>query len=485
MENLKNRAVAVSALVVWLAALLCGPVVRAQAKPRPIVLKGAILIDGTGRPAIENSVLIVEGDKIRAVGKAESTSIPKDADVRDVTGKTIMPALINLHGHPGLTSNGVDGVDGAYTQENVQWILDKYLSYGVATVASFGQDGDLVYKLRDAQHAGSMGGARLFTAGQGFAEVSDKPNPTDVRYRPKTPEEARADVRALATRHPDYMKMWVDDYLGRSVKMQPAIYSAIIDEAHRHNIRVFAHEFYLADAKALLAAGLDGFAHSIRDQPVDNDLIQAMKARNVFLIPTLVRDEVLFIYADGDRWVSDPFFLAGLTPAALTMIRGPELAAKIRKDPDLPKYRAGLEMAEKNLKTLSDAGVRIAFGTDSGLPTRFAGFFEHRELQLMVEAGLTPMQAITAATGTNAEILKGGKQFGTLQPARQADFLVLDANPLEDIHNTEKLSPCGKQAKQCRPSPQRPLLQTKLKACGKRSLRKLRWTCRAASASDG
>jgi len=437
---MKSSAVAVGTLVVSLAAFVYCPVVRAQAKPRPIVLKGAILIDGTGRPAIENSVLIVEGDKIRAVGKAETTSIPKDADVRDVTGKTIMPALINLHGHPGLTTNGVDGVNGVYSAENVQWILDKYLSYGVETVASFGQDGDLVYKLRDAQHAGTMGGARLFTAGQGFAELSDRPNPTDVRYRPKTPEEARADVRALAAHHPDYIKMWVDDYLGHGIKMQPAVYSAIIDEAHRNHIRVFAHEFYLADAKALLAAGLDGFAHSIRDQPVDNELIQSMKARNVFLIPTLVRDEVLFIYADGDKWVNDPFFQAGLTPAALTMIRGPELAAKIRKDPDLPKYRAGLEMAERNLKTLSDAGVKIAFGTDSGLPTRFAGFFEHRELQLMVEAGLTPMQAITAATGTNAEILRGGKQFGTLQPGRQADFLVLDANPLDDIHNTEKLS---------------------------------------------
>ena len=433
-----NRPSIFKILVTVLAIFVSSPYSRAQTKPRPIVLKGATLIDGTGRPPIENSALIIEDKKILAVGRADFTRIPKDADVRDVTGKTIMPALINLHGHPGLTTNGVDGVNGVYTEDNVRWILEKYLSYGVATVASFGQDGDLIYKLRDEQHAGVMGGARIFTAGQGFAEVSERPNPTDVRYRPKTAEEARADVRALAAHHPDYIKMWVDDYLGRSVKMQPAIYTAIIDEAHRQHIRVFAHEFYLADAKALLAAGLDGFAHSIRDQPVDNELIQAMKARNVFLIPTLVRDEVLFIYADGDKWLEDPFFLAGLTPAALTTVRSPELAAKIRKDPDLAKYRAGLEMAEKNLKTLSDAGVRIAFGTDSGLPTRFAGFFEHRELQLMVEAGLTPMQAITAATGTNAEILKGDKQFGTLQPGRQADFLVLDANPLNDIHNTEE-----------------------------------------------
>jgi imidazolonepropionase-like amidohydrolase len=122
------------------------------------------------------------------------------------------------------------------------------------------------------------------------------------------------------------------------------------------------------------------------------------------------------------------------------LVRGPENVEKGRKDPDIAKYRAGLEMAKKNLKTLSDAGVKIGFGTDSGIPTRFPGYFEHRELQLMVEAGLTPMQAIMAATATNADILGGAKQFGTLQSGRRADFLVLDANPLDDIHNTEKLS---------------------------------------------
>jgi imidazolonepropionase-like amidohydrolase len=232
----------------------------------------------------------------------------------------------------------------------------------------------------------------------------------------------------------------VDDGLGHGTKMKPEIYRAIIDEAHKQHIRVFAHEFYLADAKSLLAAGLDGFAHSIRDQPVDNELISAMKSRNIFLIPTLVRDEVLFAYADNVKWLGDPFFQAGYDPAALAFVRNPQYLDKLRQDPDIARYRAGLEMAKKNLKTLSDAGVKIAFGTDSGIPTRFPGYLEHRELQLMVEAGLTPMKAIVAATATNAEILGGAKQFGTLQAGRAADFLVLDANPLDDIHNSEKLS---------------------------------------------
>jgi len=435
-----NRSYTLVILGIVLAIFSACPRIGAQAKAQQIVLKGARLIDGTGRPAIENSVLVIEGDHLAAAGKAGSVSIPKDADVRDVSGKTIMPALINLHGHLGLSSNGADSVAGHYTEDNVVKQLNKYLSYGVGTVASLGQDEDTIYKIRDAQRAGTLGGARLFAAGRGFLEYTGRTNPTDVRYRPQNPDEARGDVRELAAHHPDFLKMWVDDGLGHGTKIQPAIYQAIIDEAHKQHIRVFAHEFYLSDAKALLAAGLDGFAHSIRDQPVDNDLIKTMKARGVFLIPTLVRDEVLFAYADNLKWLDDPFFRAGFEPGALAFVRSPENVEKGRKDPDIAKYRAGLEMGKKNLKTLSDAGVKIAFGTDSGIPTRFPGYFEHRELQLMVEAGLSPMKAIVAATGTNAEILGGASQFGTLQAGRRADFLVLDANPLDDIHNTEKLS---------------------------------------------
>src|SRR6202049_2692121 len=365
-----DRSYAWVILGIFLSLFVTYPRAGAQSNARQSVLREARLIDGTGRPAIENSVLVIEGDHIVAAGKAGTVSIPKETDVKDVSGKTIMPTLINLHGHLGLSANGADSVAGHYTEENVLKQLNKYLSYGVATVASLGEDEDEIYKIRDAQRAGTLGGARLYTAGRGFLEYTGKANPTDHRYRPQTPEEARADVRELAAHHPDYVKMWVDDGLGHGTKMQPAIYQAIIDEAHKQHIRVFSHEFYLNDAKSLLAAGVDGFAHSIRDQPVDDDVIKAMKARGVFLIPTLVRDEVLFAYADNLKWLNDPFFVAGLDPAALAIIRGPEIAEKGRKDPDIAKYRAGLEMGKKNMKTLSDAGVKIAFGTDSGIPDR-------------------------------------------------------------------------------------------------------------------
>src|SRR6266852_4264635 len=216
-----NRLYTLVILGIVLAIFSACPRIGAQAKAQQIVLKGARLIDGTGRPAIENSVLVIEGDHLVAAGKAGTVSIPKDADVRDVSGKTIIPALINLHGHLGLSSNGADSVAGHYTQEIVVKQLNKYLSYGVGTVASFGQDEDPIYSVRDGQRAGTVGGARVFTAGHGFVEYTGKSNPADHRYRPQNPEEARADVRELAAFHPDYMKMWVDDNLGHGTKIQP------------------------------------------------------------------------------------------------------------------------------------------------------------------------------------------------------------------------------------------------------------------------
>lgn len=220
---------------------LCG-LLGAQTTTRPIVLKGAILIDGTGQPPVKDSVLVIERDEISAAGKSGSVRIPKDADVRDVSGKVIMPTLVALHAHLGLSINGVDSAGGNYSEENVIRQLNKYLAYGVGTVASMGEDGDLVYKLRDEQHEGNLSGARLYTAGRGFAY--GPANPVDRRYHPKTADEARADVRELAAHHPDYVKMWVDDDLGHNSKLPPDIYQAIIDEAHRHQLRVFAHVFY-------------------------------------------------------------------------------------------------------------------------------------------------------------------------------------------------------------------------------------------------
>jgi imidazolonepropionase-like amidohydrolase len=374
------------------------------------------------------------------VGGKNSVKIPPDARQVDVTGKTLMPALVDLHTHLGQTVNGLDAAADGYSEENLRSQLAHLLAYGVGTIAVMGTDRDLIYTLRKEQQAGKLPGARFYTAGRGFGTKGGIPGGAGAAwdvYRPETGEQARVDVRELAGMHPSYVKMWVDDSYGRVPKMSPEVYRAIIDEAHRHQLRVLAHVYYLADAKSLLAAGVDGLAHSVRDLPVDAELISALKARNVIYLPTLVRDESTFAYADPPVWLGDSFFQMGLVPAVLEKLQSSAFQQHAAADRDLARNRASLAMAEKNLLTLYQAGVRVGFGTDAGMPGRFLGYFEHRELQLMVEAGLTPMQAIVCATHNAANFLS--HDFGTLQPGQRADVLVLDANPLEDIRNTEKI----------------------------------------------
>ena len=429
-------------LLSLLVLLLLSGLATARPASNVVVVRGARLMDGTRQPPIEDAVVVIEGGRIRAVGESGAVRIPKDAKQFDLRGKTLMPALIDLHTHLGQTRNGLEAAPGSYTTENIRAQLEKLVAYGVGTVVCLGTDEDPIYELRDEQRAGKLPGARFLTAGRGFGLVGGFPPGAGItdRYRPQTPEQAQAQVRELAAHHPDFVKMWVDDDFGRLPKMRPEIYRAIIAEAHRHKLRVVAHVFYLADAKALVEAGVDALGHSVRDLPVDRELIEALKARGVIYIPTLVRDESTFAYADGPEWLRDPFFQAGLAPTVLATLESAPFREKFAANPDLARYRAALEMGKRNLKTLIDAGVRIGLGTDAGPPLRFQGYFEHRELQLMVESGLSPMQAIVTATGQAGKFLGRAYRVGTLEPGQQADFLVLDANPLENIRNTEKLA---------------------------------------------
>ncbi len=406
-----------------------------------VVLQGARLIDGTGKAPLENAVVVVDGGRIAAVGAAGKVKVPQGARVVDVSGRTIMPGLINAHGHVGLVVGGQNKADG-YTKENVQAQLARYEQYGVTSVLSLGLNRDLGYEVRDQQRSGAIPGASLFTAGRGIG-VPDGAPPVPVApdqvYRPKNAEEAAAEVRETASHHPDYLKLWVDDVYGKFPKMDPKVFKAAISEAHKNKIKVASHVFYLADAKALIGDGVDALAHSIRDQPVDAALVAQMKKRGTFYVATLSVDESAFALVDEPALLDDPFLAGALAPEVMQRFRTPEYRDKVNADPNLPRIRAALGNGMKNVKALQDAGVNIAFGTDSGAnPVRIAGWAEHRELELLVRAGLTPMAALVAATRGSAKML-GAQDRGTLEKGKRADFLVLAANPLDDIRNTRKL----------------------------------------------
>jgi imidazolonepropionase-like amidohydrolase len=384
---------------------------------------GARVIDGTDRAPIDNGIIVVRDGRIVSVGPSAQASVPAGAERVSLAGKTVIPGVINAHGHVG---NTVGLKQGVYSAENVQRDLRTYAAYGVTTVFSLGDDQEAGFKARDSQRTPTLDRARLFVAGPVLA--------------PKSPEEARRLVDEDASLKVDIVKIRVDDNLGTTTKMSPDIYRAVIDEAHRKGLRAAVHLFYLDDAKGVLEAGADFIAHSIRDKEVDEQLIGMLKARDVCVCPTLTREVSTFVYESTPAWFSDPLFLKYADPKTVDQLKEPARQEQMRNSRAAQQYKAALDVASRNLKKLSGAGVRIAMGTDTGPPARFQGYFELMELELMAKAGLTPRQLLTAATRDAARCQKLDTELGTLEPGKWADFVALDGDPLADVANTRRIN---------------------------------------------
>jgi len=424
-----------------LAAIGAGLIARAQQPAQAVLLRNARLIDGTGAAPREHVSILLRDGRIAAVGGTEMAA-PKGVEVRDLAGKTVMPGLISAHSHLGLLVDDAESSGTAYTRENVTAQLKQFERYGVTTIMSLGVNRDLVYELKEEQRGGRLGGATIFTAGRGIGVPGGAPGlpaAPDQIYRPATVEEARKDVDELAAHHADIVKIWVDKVHGTVPEMNPEIYKAVIDESHKKHLRVAAHEYALEDAKRLVADGVDVLAHSVRDDVVDDAFVQSMKQGGVWYVPTFTVDESFFIYAERPSFVQTSFFQEAAGPKLTAKLEAQEYAEKVNRDPQTEQHRKDFAIAQQNLKKLFDGGVHVGFGTDSGaLPGRIPGFAEHRELELMVGAGLTPMQAISAATGENAKLLHAADR-GTIAVGERADLLILDADPLTDIRNTQKI----------------------------------------------
>ncbi|MBB3104761.1 amidohydrolase family protein [Azomonas macrocytogenes] len=426
-----------------LSLLTAGLLSAFAAQAGTVALQHARVIDGKGGAPLENTTVLIEDNLIVAVDTDEQAKLPKDARIIDLSGKTVLPGLISDHSHLGM----IDGLTAGpqnFTRSNIERQLRQFQRYGVTTVTSLGLNGPLFQTLRAEAHAGILPGADTFGADRGIGVPEGAPPMNvgpDQLYRPTTPEEARAAVREMATRKPDLLKVWVDDFHHTLAhKMKPEIYTAVIDEAHQKGLRVAAHVYYLDDAKRLVAAGADILAHGVRDLPVDDELITLMKEKGTWYISTLDLDEAFYVYAEQPEWMKSVFFRNTLQPTLAAQFDDPAWRAKVLADPQKVKVdKASLQTNLDNLKRLYDAGVKIGFGTDSGaMPLRIPGFAEHRELQLIVQAGLTPLQALTLAT-QNAAALLGLDDRGTLAPGKRADLIVVDGDPVQDIRQLEKI----------------------------------------------
>ena len=436
MQWARRRAAAVFAagMLAFAAALPAQPGPGAGGS---VVLTGARVIDGTGRPPLERAVMVVRDGRVQAVGPAAGVPVPDGAARIDATGKTIIPGLITAHAHLN------DGDEALPLRKRLLAQLRTYAAFGVTTVQTLGdgrsrahrahaprlpypwQVGEESVRVRDAQADGDLlDRARLFPSG---------PNVVGV-----TEAEARAGVDEIAELGVNVVKTRLDD---RPDDMAPAVYRALIDQAHRRGLRVAAHAVTLEDARGLADAGVDAIVHSVRDRDVDAELIAALTGRDIGYVPTLTRTLSLFLYETTPAFFGDAFFLRGgdAYRAEMERVRDPELQARVRGSAQAAAARRVLAQAQRNLKLLADGGVTVAMGTDSGTQLgRWQGWFEHVELELMVEAGLRPLQALVAATGSAARVM-GLDELGTLEPGKWADFVVLDADPLADIRNTRRI----------------------------------------------
>ena len=431
--------------IVRVLSLACLSVIAAQAQQQPTILHNASLVDGTGAPARPHVDILMHKGVIQHIGPA-FTKPPKGANVVECTGKTVIPGLISAHSHVGILLNNADPSPNAYTAENVTAALNQFERYGVTTIVSLGLNRDLVYELRDQQRDGKLGGATILTAGRGIGVPNGAPGlnvAPDQIYRPATPDEARRNVDELASHRADLVKLWLDSGHGKIPPMSPDIYTAILDEAHKHHLKVAAHVYAVNDARSLVNATVDILAHSVRDEPVGPAFIQSLLQHNTWYIPTLALDESFYLYAATPNVMQSAFFQEAAGHALLAKLQAPDYASKTLAADQTAQAQKDHDMAMKNVKVIYDAGVSVAFGTDSGAVIgRIPGFSEHRELEDLVAAGLTPLQAITLATGQTGRLihtLNPRLNVGLIQPDYSADLIILSGDPLMDIRNTRRI----------------------------------------------
>ena len=427
----------------FLAAMLAAAAAFPAAAQTPpaggvSLFEGARLIIGDGSAPIEDSAFVVANNRIADVGRRGQLAVPAGALRVDLSGKTVMPAIVDAHGHPGF----LDAVTGKlskanFTRENYIDDLQRYAYHGVAATISTGTDiGDLAYRLRDEMIPNA---ALIRTVGRGLAYPGSGPFDelrNDVPYAVTSVAEARDAVRDIAPHKPDFVKIWVDSRNGTRQKLTPDMFGAAADEAHRLGLRAIAHVFDLADAKLLIKAGVEGFMHSVRDQEVDDEFIRLAKEHDIWITPNLGGiNRASLIRANGTpAWFDEPLVSETIAPAlirerAQTYERRRLTAAAAPR----PPYDA------INTRKLHAAGVREVLGSDTaGDGNRWIGLQTLLEFDNMVAAGFTPMETIVAATRDSAQVLRLDG-LGMVAPGKSADFIILNANPLDDIANMRKI----------------------------------------------
>ena len=414
------HGIAAPLLVLTLAG--CAPA-DAPSPDRVVAFTGMRLIDGLGGAPVDDAAMVVRDGRIEAVGPAAGMEIPEGAEQIDLSGRHVVPGLINTHGHVGRSA--VVGLEREAADEAVRDELRLYAAYGVTTVNSLGGGVEPSMRVRDAQRDNpGLNYARLLMSGPVLTG--------------STPDEVRAQIEENSRLIPDWLKLRVDDNLGSSTKMPPEAYRTAIGEAHAMGLRLASHMFYLEDAKNLLRSGSDFLAHSVRDTNIDQEFVDLVMETGVCYCPTLTREVSTFVYRERPVFFDDPFFTRYANAEEVATLLDEERMNSVRESRSAALYEEALAVALGNVKAAVDAGIIVAMGTDTGPFGRFQGYFEHMEMELMAAAGLSPSQILASATGDAAACLELD-DVGTLEAGKWADFVVVSDDPLADIMNLRSI----------------------------------------------
>jgi len=416
----------------------------AYSQANAVLYDGARLIIGDRSPLIENGAFVVQNGRITAIGRKGSVRAPAGAARVDLTGKTVMPAMNNVHlhaGYEGYTSWSVDN----HTQENVLDHLEREAFYGVGTAMTMGdQPSAFAIKFQQDQLAGKFPPAARFFFAAGLAPPGGGPDsllitgttPLHAVYEVSTGEEARAAIRKIAALKINQIKFWVDNRdntRGSRKKMAPDVYTPLIEEAHKHGMLVHAHATNLQDQKGVVKAGVDVLVHTLANERIDDELVALLKEKKPYWAPVMGLGDVAELCEDNNQFVEQvlPASVIADVKAGKTWLPSNPCSAPPNTQRD--------ENLKSNFSRMVAAGARVVLSTDAGVSAKYSfGFAEHHEIAMYVKFGMSPAETIVVSTSRPAEVLRI-KDTGTLAKGKRADFIVLNANPLEDIRNTRKI----------------------------------------------
>ena len=425
-----------------LAAAIVAPADAGGAgNQRAVLIRDALLIDGTGRQPRPATDILIRKGRIARVGATGSIKVGRGASIVEATGKTVMPGIINLRGLAGLVrSPAVDGED--FSRSQIARHLARYASYGVTTVATPSPRPGLLKSLRDQIDSNRLPNAarvlsplRVLRATAPAAEQD--PRLESAFETVSSVADARRSVERLVREGADFVALRAISCCRRK-EIELEVPSAIIRHARRLGLAVAIQASSVGSAKALVRAGAGIVASSVCDREVGDSFVSEMLAANAVYAPALVSESVGFDYGDRPEWLDDRYLRRSLPPGIAGMLSGP-VSIRQALDPDRALKRHRFDTAKRNLQRLAAAGVKIGFGSGSGFPGTFEGYSEYREAVLMKRAGLSPQEIIQAFSSATASALGVIRKRGPILPGRLADVVILNANPLDNIHNLREL----------------------------------------------